>query len=461
MTVAAVLVAGASNALAQGTTVPIGAQPGATQTAAAVSGTGVTWSNLSNSHYDIYYVDVATSNPPVNLTNTASNENAFLEDIDGGNIVWTHTSPTAAGDIILYNLASGLATPIAASNNTLHFQHPSIGGRYVVFERITSQYDIDVYDIQLGASPGPQVTNDAAVQLHPRVSGDVIVYEDYNADPNRPAAFGYHVSTSGPPFLIAQPPAATPDIDGNRVVYVAPDAAGNDQIVLYDLGTGASAPLTRAASHKLMPRIAGSRIVWSDDRNNQGLDVYAYDLTTGTEQLIAGGAGDQFLADVDGDRVVFTSNASGAEQIFLFTFAATPPPPTLPFGCDSAKTTLVQGPTTLTKTGAKPVEAWRHFKADHKHTYYLCVENGLPSGAQRTDDVSAAADWHKVLTPKDFQPANDPPRFVAAKLHLRHPHKDDDEDCDHDHDDDREHFWIAAIFGKAPATINVSVRVAK
>jgi beta propeller repeat protein len=444
-----------------GTSMQIGALAGATQTAPAVSGTGVTWTNLASNNFDIYYLDLAVGGTPRNLTNTPT-ENEFLEDIDGGYVVWTHTSPTAPGDIVLYDVAADLATPIAASSATLHFQHPAVGGRYVVFERITNQYDIDVFDITLGASPGPQVTNDPAMQLHPRVSGDVIVYEDYNSDPNNPAVFGSHVATSGPPFSIAAAPAHSPDVDGSHVVFVAPDAKGNDQIMLYDLTNGAARPLTTFASHKLSPRISGNRIVWSDDRNGGTLDVYAFDLTTGVEDLLAGGPGDQYLADLDGGRVVYTSNASGAEAVYVFTYASQPPPPpNLPPGCDPAKSDLVDGPVTLTLTTPRPVYAAHNFKADATRTYYMCVENGKPDGSERSAHVLAAVDDRIVLTPHDFKPANNPPHWVATKLRLDDDDDDDDDDhCGHHHGR-HQHVWAAAMFAKPTTTIKVSIRVSK
>src|SRR5690348_7995796 len=114
------MVAAVARADVAGSSVQVGALAGATQTAPAISGTGVTWTNLASNNFDIYYLDLALGGAPINLTQTPT-ENEFLEDIDAGYVVWTHTSPTAPGDIVLYDIAAQLATPIAASNATLHF----------------------------------------------------------------------------------------------------------------------------------------------------------------------------------------------------------------------------------------------------------------------------------------------------------------------------------------------------
>jgi hypothetical protein len=205
-------------------------------------------------------------------------------------------------------------------------------------------------------------------------------------------------------------------------------------------------------------------VVWSDDRNGANLDVYAYNFTTQKEELVVGGAGDQFLADIDGDRVVFTSNASGAEQVFLFTYAPPPPPPppppVLPLGCDPAKTDLVEGPVTLSKPDAQHVHAHGDFATTPGRTYYMCVVNGLPDGSLRTDDIFAHVDGRHVLSEKQFAPENDPKRVVAKKLRLHH-WDDDDDDGDHDCDDSHQHHWRVNVRGDEPAQIAVSIRVAK
>ena len=448
----AVVCAGAVRADVAGTRQQLGALAGSTQMAPALSGSGVVWTNLTGSNFDIYYQDVASGAAPVNLTKT-DGENEFLDDIDRGAVVWTHTGNGSLGDIILYDTATGARATVAASTPSVHFAQPSISGNYVVFERITSQYDIDVYDRTIGGSPGPQVTNDAALQLHPRVSGDVIVYEDYGADPSAPpAVYGYHITTNGPRFLIAAAPARWPDIDGNNVVYVGADAGGHDQIFLYDLGTGAARALTTAASAKQMPRIAGNHVVWTDDRNGDD-DVYSYDLSTGVEDLLAGGAGSQTTGDISGNRVVYGSrDAAGNDSVYLFTYAG-PPPGDLPVGCDPAKTDLVDGPTALTETSRRPAVARRGFSATRGRTYYVCVDNGETDGSARSGHVIVTVDGHAVLTPSDFQPEANPPAHVAARLTLdqlrRVWHFDD------------AHQWAASLFASQGSTVRISIRVAK
>ena len=294
-----------------------------TQNEPAISGTRVVWTdfNTATADFDIFLLDVASTAPARDLTNTPD-ENEFLEDIDGTNVVWTHQSPTAPGDVVLDDTASNTVVTVAASSQAVHFEQPVIQGRYIVFVRVTTQSDIDGFDNLLGLPFAHPVTNDAAQQARPRVSGDLIVYEDYNS--GNADIFGYHIATAGPSFAIATRASneTQPDVDGTHVVWVDDNgntsATGTDQIMLWDSTTGTTRQLTSVASHKIQPRISGNRVVWSDDRSGN-LDVYTYDLATNTEQVLAGGPGDQLLADIDGSRVVFTSNASGFESIYLFT----------------------------------------------------------------------------------------------------------------------------------------------
>lgn len=467
----------------------LGALAGHQQTAPAVSGSGVVWTDFNGSQFDIYFQDVSTGNGPVNLTGAVAG-NDFLEDIDKSNVVFTHTGGpnNAAGDILMIDSSTSNVTNIASSNSTVHFAHPAIRGNYVVFERITTQYDVDVYDLTLGGSPGPQVTNGGGMHLHPRVSGDLIVYEDYSRNgPNgAPDVYGYHVSTSGPSFLIAQN-GRLPDVDGNSVVFVGSDASGGPQIFRYDLVAGTTKQLTTATSSKSTPRISGTRIVWTDNRLGTD-DVWLRDLSTGVEDLLAGGPGSQQVGGISDSRVVYSStDASGNTTVWLFTIA-TPPPDPLPPGCDPAKTNLVDGPVTLSEPTRRPVYAHHKFSAPATgKTYYLCVDNGKPDGSQRSAHVIAAVDGDVLLRPADFKPAANPPRHVAVAIDFDHERGDDDDDCA---DDDRQmmggahaakgmltmwqfghereehhgcgaHHWDAVLFAQPSTTIAVSIRVAK
>lgn len=464
-----------------GTSRQLGALAGSTQTAPAISGTGAVWTNFDGTQFDIYYQDVAAGVAPTNLTNTPG-DNEFLEDIDNGSVVYTHTGGpnNASGDILMIDTATGRVANVASSDTTVHFAHPAMGGNYVVFERITTQYDIDVYDRTLGGSPGPQVTNDPALQLHPRVSGDLVVYEDYGRNgPAGPAdVYGYHVLTSGPNFLIAQN-ARLPDVDGSHVVFVGADAAGGDQLYLYDTAAGTTRALTNVVSNKSMPRISGTRIIWTDNRLSTD-DVWSLDLATGIQDLLAGGPGSQSAGDVSGTRAVYSStDAIGANgSVWLFTFAGGTIDP-LPVGCDPAKTNLVDGPTGLHQVTHRPVYAHHRFTSQPGKTYYLCVDNGLADGSQRSSHVVAAVDGRLVLTPSDFKPDANPPRHVAAKLDLDDEQGDDQGQCGdagehHDRGprgnelghlqgggDCHGHRWNAALFAQPNSTIAVSIRVAK
>jgi beta propeller repeat protein len=443
----------------------------------AIAGGNVVWTESETpaggpSNFDIYYVNLTNPGVGLNLTNTPGDQE-FLEDIDGTNVVWTHTSAGIAGDIVVYDLSTNRVATIASSSDAVHFEQPSIRGQWITFLRVTpAQIDVYLYDNANGTPIG-LVTNDAAVQGRPRVGGGLVVFEDYtsgNAD-----ILGYSMP-NGPAFAIATGPdnQITPDVDGNTVVYVQ-TTAGHDQLFAYDIAARTTRQLTTSPSNKVLPRISGSRIVWSDDRSGN-LDLYVYDLAAGKEEPLVTGAGDQFLSDIDGARVVYTDNSSGFEQVYLFTFNdSPPPPPKLPPGCDPAKTNAVGAPVSMQRTGKRPVYAHGEFKADPAKTYYVCVENGNADGSQRTAQFSFEAEHRMVLTPADFHPVANPPRYVAAQLPT-------DKQChgkqaaaaaasmragggDHhgscgcgDNDTD----WSAALFGTlTPNHVTVTIRVSK
>ena len=436
-----------------GTSQQLGGGAGTTQNSPALSGSGVVWTNFDGTQFDIYYQDVAVAGAtPTNLTASLPGDQ-FLEDIDKGSVVFTNTKPGAASSDILMVDASTLATTTIASGGTaVNFAHPAIGDAWVVFERITSQYDIDLVDRTTNSSPGFQVTFDAAAQRFPRVSGNVVVYEDYNADPNTASVAACIIGTTGCNTFAVAAVGRQPDIDGDNVVYVGKDASGGDQIFLYSVSGNTTTQLTTVASAKSQPRVSGNRVVWNDQRSGD-YDIYAYDLTAHTEAKVLGQAGvDETLGDLDGDRLVYQTSAGA---VFAFTFAGgtTDDPP---LGCDPAKTSVVDGPITLTQPARRPVYGGHSFGSSPGKTYYLCVEDGAADGSHRSSQVMATVDNGVVLTPADFKPEKDPPQKVAVALQL-----DADHGRSRDDNPGAKHRWSAALFGQPGSTISVSIRVAK
>jgi beta propeller repeat protein len=428
------------------------------QTTPAIAGNYLVWNNTSKTstgatNQDIYWEDL-TIGLAQNLTNTPDLQE-FLEDIDGTNVVFTQTSATSTGDILVADLSarSIMAAPVASAdpNGAWHYEQPAIGGRYIVYIKAgVGQADVAGYDNSIGLAL-PMITNDAAIQAAPRVSGEYVVYEDWGA--GNADVYG---------FLMGHPPAfpiatgahnqRTPDIKGNYIVWVDSVSAGEDQIWVYDLNSRLATQITTAVSNKLNPRLSGTRVVWSDTRNGD-MDIYTYDLAAGVEDKLAGGTGDQMLADIDGNHIVFTSNANGFEQVYLFTISTPPPPVNVPIGCDPTKTDAVDAPVSMTRLTKLVINATRSFTPQPNKQYYVCVENGTATGTNRTDTFMLTVDNDVVLNPADFKPQNDPPHYVAAAILG---------DASHGPPTPGKHSWSAALFGnKIPSQVTVTLRASK
>src|SRR4051812_14586826 len=144
-----------------GTSTQIGALAGSSQNSPALSGGGVTWTNFDGTQFDIYYQDVTVAgSTPTNLTSGLPGDQ-FLQDIDRGSVVFTNTKPGAASsDILVIDATTKTTTNVASGGTTVNFAHPAITSGWIVFERITTQYDIDLVDRTTNSSPGFQVTFD-------------------------------------------------------------------------------------------------------------------------------------------------------------------------------------------------------------------------------------------------------------------------------------------------------------
>jgi beta propeller repeat protein len=434
----------------------------ASQSTPAISGSLVVWTNTvvtaGTSNSDIWYQNIDGGSPTA-LTNT-DKEQEFLEDIDGTTVVFSHTSAMSAGDILVQDLAAGgLPQAIVSAEPGLHYEQPSIHGRYIVFVKTAgSQVDIGGYNNDLGLRL-PDITNDAAVQSRPRVSDDYVVYEDYSQGTSRPSVYGYQISTQGPAFPIAQGSATAaesmPDVDGTWVVWVETTNTG-DQILAFDISSKTLKTLTTTASHKLMPRISGDRVVWADDRNGNW-DVYTYSLTTSVEELLVGGAFDQMSVDIDANHVVYTDNTSGFESVWLYSITgSTTTANDKPVGCDPNKTDLADAAVTLQRTNkSQTVSASRTFSPVTGKQYYICVENGTPTGAAKTAQLMLVVDNDVALSPSDFKPNNDPPHYVATTILDGKGHGKTALPG-------TKHTWSASLYGNlVPATVTISLRVAK
>ena len=200
------------------------------------------WTNSDGTQFDVYYQDVAVAGTvPANLTASLHGDQ-FLQDVDRGSVVLTHTKPGAASSRHPpHRRHHRPDVNIASGGSTVNFAASGDVERVVSSSGITTQYDIDLVDRSTDSSPGMPDHLDAAAQRFPRVSGNVVVYEDYGANAERRVGLPACRITTRPHRPSRRHAAGTPPRHRRRPTSStsARTAAGGDQIFLYDVSAGA------------------------------------------------------------------------------------------------------------------------------------------------------------------------------------------------------------------------------
>jgi beta propeller repeat protein len=311
-----------------------------TQVTPVISGSRVAWTDIQRFeeqgnllfNADLYYRDLASGAPAVNLTNTPD-QTEFLPALDGANLIFSHSSALSIGDIFLLDVSQSAPVPqiLLGATQNIRFDLPDIKGYYVVCamsNNNTSATAILPYDnyLQLPLPPIPS----SGLLSRPRVSRDgLVVYEDYTTTP-------YHVMgdqlmplglpfippspNEPPPFAISPSPnqQLMPDVDDSTIVWTEL-VNGVNQVFARDRASGVTTQLTNAPGDKVQPRLSGHEVVWSDNRSGR-YQIYGYNLVTHTErQLVATPSGDTLEPNIDGNRIVFYSDVSGYNSIYLLT----------------------------------------------------------------------------------------------------------------------------------------------
>jgi beta propeller repeat protein len=198
--------------------------------------------------------------------------------VSGSRIVFErHEVAGQPGDIILYNVTTGLETPIASGPTEQ--QRPDIDGNFVVYEG-ESGGDRDVFIYNLTTGITKQLSLPGTQRLA-HVSGDFVSFDDDSAG-NHDVSL-YHIPTgtiqaiatgAGSDFLN--------DIGGNHVVYVS-NQSGNFDIWMFtlDLPDIAVAPLTHDFGDVTLGSLA-TTVVTVSNVGLRPLTVSALSFQTGS-----------------------------------------------------------------------------------------------------------------------------------------------------------------------------------
>ncbi|MFB3879666.1 MAG: S-layer homology domain-containing protein [Armatimonadota bacterium] len=275
---------------------PICLAPDSIQSDPAADGARVVWADwrvdnpdLPPTGPDIYLYDLATGlETPICL---AAGDQVYPA-IDGDRIVW-RDKRSGSWEIYLHDLSTAVTRKIASAPTTRLFdaRGPDISGNIVVWADERSHptsHKLDVFMYDLSTDTLTQLTNVDTDQGigSPRVDGNRIVWCDTRSDPAGDIAM-YDLDLHQESFVASWPGTeAQPDICGTDLVYTRGAGEGIWNICHRDLSSAEEpTPLAPVAAPQFRPLVAGRWVTWSDFRNGDtvtGLSqVYVYDLQLG------------------------------------------------------------------------------------------------------------------------------------------------------------------------------------
>lgn len=289
-----------------------------------IDGTYIVWMDNRNdetSGTDIYLYNIETG---IETPIANSPDDECLSDISGNLVVYT-LSRWDDDDIFIYNTLTEETKQITDPENRefARRRNPAIDGNHVVWQdNRNGNYDIYCYDLEtdtefivsrgIGEFPAP------GDQIHPYIHGDLVVWEDYR-DAINSDIYYFNISNPGsgsvlipaderlalPPDVLAL--QAFPDVYERYVVFdeATTDSLVNRDIVLWDLETDTAIWKTVDPSRQERARIDGTRVVWEDSRNGN-IDIYTYDIATGDMDPVTTDPNMQLLCAISDNRIVWT-----------------------------------------------------------------------------------------------------------------------------------------------------------
>ncbi|WP_292346469.1 MULTISPECIES: PKD domain-containing protein [unclassified Methanoregula] len=276
---------------------------------AAIYGSRIVWDDPTSNAGDIFLYDIATGNVThvTNDMNTQKNPAVFSD-----RILWHDLRNRASGDIYLFNLTTSLLTRIT-SNDADTPEYAALSGDKIVWQdRRNGDLDIYLYDLASDTeyliTPGTSGSD----QVYPAVSGNWIVWEDYRNT-----------------------------LNGDREIYMNDTATWTESLITPDNGLGVGTDGSTDGAWQDAPSVSGNTIVWEDNRNWNTdpfpvPNIYRYDPIGGEQRisdnlvsanLPAGyGIDPVMFPSVDGDRIVWIDYRDQMQgDIYINDTARLPP----------------------------------------------------------------------------------------------------------------------------------------
>lgn len=296
----------------------------ASQRSPDISGDRVVWQDGRNGNSDIYMYNLSTGiESPISIDPLRQEQ--FHPRISGNRIIWLKEYyGTARRDLLMYDISTGEERPIFLSSpsySTL-IRNPAISGNHIVWDQVRAGWLWDIYIYNISDNTGRFLYRGDANEAHtPAISGDrvawvktIVTGSGINHD-----IWMYNISTDT--FVpIATDPADQfdPAISGNYIVYTD-NRNGNDEIYMYDLFEERERRITTNIAGQTHPAISGDRIVWMDYRNGLNPDIYMYNISTRRQNPITLNASVQEYPAISGKNIVWADSRTGNWDIFVYT----------------------------------------------------------------------------------------------------------------------------------------------
>lgn len=296
------------------------------QTFPSKSGNTVIWEDRRLGGSDVFMFNLTTGiETPV--TNRTSSSVVF-PDISGDRIVWDE-----ANDVFLLNLATGAETAVTADPSAQ--VRPVVSGDVIIWLDFRNGRFWDLFAVDFPAIGNEMfISGTVGMTGFPRnlaVSGRNVIWEDQTAIGDV-SIFNFDTGVLSP--LIVAPTNRCRgfglDIDGNRVVRAdcrLQNPGNHLDIYLLELDSGVETRITDdSAVSARLPSISGERIVWTDlDLDTLRWEIFTHDLQTGLTQRL-GSAGVGATPMIDGKQVVWDPiSAPSMSEILMFDIRTGPP----------------------------------------------------------------------------------------------------------------------------------------